>query len=108
MALDDFRYIHCTSLISCSGIPAFCINLRIPSRHMLSKACLKSTKLMKTFCLCCMFFQYLSHCEDHLNCASSWPEPGFFFSKCTCNILFHSVLYQFREDLVENLSSKLH
>ena len=44
MALDDFQYrtIACTGLVSRSRIPAFSINLHIPSRHMLSTASLKS------------------------------------------------------------------
>ena len=46
------------------------------------------------FWLSSIFFKYLSHCEELINCASSWPEPGLFFSKCSFNKLFHSVLFQ--------------
>jgi len=46
------------------------------------------------------FFKYLSHCEK-LFCFP-WPKAGFFISKCSFKILFHSVLYQFGENFPWN------
>jgi len=40
MALDDFRYIPCTCLIGCSGIPPFCITFSIPYCHNNAVECL--------------------------------------------------------------------
>jgi len=38
---------------------------------------------------------HLLNVKRLIDCASSWHEPGLFFSKCSFNIRFRSVLYQF-------------
>jgi len=53
--------------------------------------------LMKT-CGCFELYFFQTY-VTLINCASSWPECGLFFSKCSLNILFHSVLYHFGENI---------
>ena len=98
MAPDDFRYISCTSLIICSGIPAFCITILIPSSHMLSKACLKSMKLMKAFCLCSMLFQVPNSFwrVDQLCFFLAWTQLVLFqvFFQDTVSFCFVSIWWR--------------
>ena len=59
------------------------------------ECCLKSMKLMKIFWLCSMFSsKNLSHCEELINCASSWPGPGVLFSEWSFSIkVYHLIIH---------------
>lgn len=90
-----FRYILCTtcSFISCSDILAFCITLQSP-RHL--PYCYRMLVwILQTWWKLsgCVLCPLSSHCEELINCDSSWPEPRLLFSRCPFNMQVQSVLY---------------
>jgi len=74
MALDDFRYIPCTSLISLSGIPELCITLHIPSCHMLSKALFEVYEVNEEFPV--VFYAFFKYLSNNVRSCSILLLPG--------------------------------